>query len=301
MPVFRSKIDQPLVGARCSGGAGIGALAKTLAMALALAKTLSMAMTFSRATTFSMAMALAMALAISFCSPSIISPAFSQERSEIAASLPEQSDTAKTAYPRFGFGRYLQGDFSKDDLRRRPLLYFRIWANQPMPPVLSFLFLLFITVVASEIMPSRMEIARRYYANHYWRSFWTGIVASLLLTTLARALFVSEIGEPLAIGSLAVLQFFVLIGVAISSTLIGQTILSVVSPKRAPAVKQQWFARLAAPLVGSLLLALLLVIPPLGILPRIGIRLIMLLSFLGMGAWFRTGMGTKELGGSSET
>jgi cytochrome b561 len=170
-----------------------------------------------------------------------------------------------------------------------------------MPPVLSFLFLLFITVVASEIMPSRMEIARRYYANHYWRSFWTGIVACLLLTTLARALFVSEIGEPLAIGSLAVLQFFVLIGVAISSTLIGQTIVSVVSPKRAPAVKRQWFARLAAPLVGSLLLALLLVIPPLGILPRIGIRLIMLLSFLGMGAWFRTGMGTKELGGSSET
>lgn len=223
----------------------------------------------------------------------------SQQSSIIAATVPEESE--KAAFPhRLGFGR-LDGEFSKEDLRRRPLLYFRMWANKPLPLVPSFLFLLFISLVASEVMPARMEVARQYYTNHYWKSLWSGLISCLLFTTLARALFASEIGVPLATVSLAALQFFVLIGVAISSTLIGQTILSVFGPKQSIAVKRPWFERLAAPLVGSLLMSLLLVIPPLGILPRIGIRLIMLLSFLGMGAWFRTEMGTKELGGSSET
>ncbi|CAN5447608.1 hypothetical protein BH10CYA1_BH10CYA1_44620 [soil metagenome] len=214
-----------------------------------------------------------------------------------AATIPGETGTPS---PFVALAQQLQPELSKEDLRRRPLLYFRIWANKPLPLVPSFFFLFFITVVASEIMPARMDVARRYYASHYWRSLWSGIVATLLFTTSARALFASEIGVPLAVVSLAALEFFVLVGVTISTTLIGQTILTVLSPKRAPAAKRHWTKRLAAPLVGSLLLSLLLMIPPLGILPRVGIRLIMLLSFLGMGAWFRTGMGTKEMGGSSE-
>ncbi len=214
-----------------------------------------------------------------------------------AATVAGETDT-QPSYA--ALAQQFQPDLSKDDLRRRPLLYFRMWANKPLPLVPSFLFLFFIAVVASEIMPARMEVARRYYANHYWRSLWSGIVACLLFTTAARALFASEIGVPLAVVSLAVLEFFLLVGTTISTTLIGQTLLCVLTPKRAPATKRHWVKRLAAPLVGSLLLSLLLIIPPLGILPRVGIRLIMLLSFLGMGAWFRTGMGTKEMGGSSE-
>ncbi|MBI2810235.1 MAG: hypothetical protein HYX67_05340 [Candidatus Melainabacteria bacterium] len=188
-----------------------------------------------------------------------------------AATVPGETESSS---PYVSLARQFQPDLSKEDLRRRPLLYFRMWANKPLPMVPSFLFLLFITVVASELMPA--------------------------FTTAARALFASEIGVPLAVLSLAVLEFFLLVGTTISVTLIGQTILSVLSPKRAPSAKRHWVKRLAAPLVGSLLLSLLLIIPPLGILPRVGIRLIMLLSFLGMGAWFRTGMGTKEMGGSSE-
>lgn len=218
----------------------------------------------------------------------------------IAATVPESVEDLDES-PRPSLTRQLQVDFPKNDLRRRPLLYFRMWANKPLPPVLSFLFLLFISLVASEVMPSRLEVARRYYATHYWRSLWSGIVACLLFVTLARALFASEIGVPLAIVSLAALEFFVLIGVAISSSLVGQTVLSIFSGKQAAPLKRQWFERLAAPLLGSFLLTLLLLIPPLGILPRIGIRLIMLLSFLGMGAWFRTGMGTKEVGSASGT
>lgn len=202
---------------------------------------------------------------------------------------------------KFRFARRPPPSLSPEELRQRPLLHFRSWANQPLPPVLSFLFILFVTIVVSEILPSQMETARRYYVAHYWRSLWSGILGCLMFTTSARLLFLSDIGTPLATLCMGVLQLLVLIGVAISSTLIGQTILSLVPRKPAAgAGKRQWFERLAAPLVGSLLLALLLIIPPLGILPRIGIRLIMLLSFLGMGALFRTGMGTKELGGSSE-
>ncbi|MBS1955370.1 MAG: hypothetical protein JST89_14390 [Cyanobacteria bacterium SZAS-4] len=216
-----------------------------------------------------------------------------------AATVPDESESGS---PYAAFVSNLHPEMSKGDLRRRPLLYFRMWANKPLPLVPSFLFLFFITVVASEIMPARMYVARNYYVSHYWRSLWSGIVACLLFVTLARALFASEIGVPLAVVSLAALEFFVLIGASISTTLIGQNILSALSPKRPPApdTKRHWAKRLAAPLVGSLLLSLLLIIPPLGILPRVGIRLIMLLSFLGMGAFFRTGMGTKEMGGSSD-
>ncbi|HEY9730444.1 MAG TPA: hypothetical protein V6C89_00940 [Drouetiella sp.] len=320
MPVFKSKIDGDPVVKRHAVSAALGALALALSLFTSMvdpalsqertgvqltrqgqlrnllpAQERSQSPIFARDRTNTNLLAQERQYEFEAAGSNKVSSA-----DEIAASVPEQSGSAADP-SRPGFRRYLPGDFSSDDLRRRPLLYFRIWANKPLPPVLSFLFLLFITVVASELMPARMAVARRYCASHYWRSFWTGIVSCLLFTTLARALFVSEIGLPLAIGSMAVLQFFVLIGVTVSSTLIGQTILSIVGFKDTPAVKRQWFARLGAPLVGSLLLALLLVIPPLGVLPRIGIRLIMLLSFLGMGAWFRTEMGTKELGGSSET
>ncbi len=233
-----------------------------------------------------------------FCSATLAAEEESSPVSISAVTVPSETDTAA---PSVGLAQQFQpNSLKKEDLRRRPLLYFRLWANKPLPLVPSFLFLFFITVVASEIMPARMEVARRYYANNYWRSLWSGILATLLFTTSARALFASEIGVPLAVVSLAALEFFILIGTTISTTLIGQTILSVLNPKRAPATTRHWAKRLAAPLVGSLLLSLLLIIPPLGILPRVGIRLIMLLSFLGMGAWFRTGMGTKEMGGSSE-
>jgi hypothetical protein len=189
---------------------------------------------------------------------------------------------------------------TNEQLQRRPLLYFRVWANKPLPPVKSFLFLVFITLVASELMPKRMAIARRAYATAYWKCLWHGIVACLLFLTAARALYFSEIGIPLALVDIGVLEFFLLIGFAVSSTLIGQTLLLMMRLKRTAASGTHWSERFVAPVLGCLVLSLLLIIPPLGILPRIGVRLIMLLCFLGMGAFFRTGMGTKELGISSE-
>lgn len=264
---------------------------------LNVASVLSAAGLFSSTGLFS-AVGFLLCASCFFCSP-VPAQEHSAPVSISAATVP---DEAEATSPFAGLMPQLHSELPKEDLRRRPLLYFRMWANKPLPLVPSFLFLFFITLVASELMPARMEVARSYYASHYWRSLWSGIVACLLFTTSARALFASDIGVPLAVVSLAALEFFVLIGASISTTLIGQTVLTVVNPKRAPApaTKRHWTKRLAAPLVGSLLLSLLLIIPPLGILPRVGIRLIMLLSFLGMGAFFRTGMGTKEMGGSSE-
>lgn len=217
----------------------------------------------------------------------------------------ELTDTSTSAdygnAPAFGILKQFQPDLSPEVLRRRPMLYFRAWANKPLPVVPSFLFLLFITTVVSEIIPSRLETARRYLTQRYWKSLWSGILACLLFTTAVRALFLSEIGTPLALLTLAVLQLFILIGVAISATLIGETILSALSPVGASNSRAlKWSKRFGCPLIGCLLLSLLLLIPPLGLLPRVGIRLIMLFSFLGMGAWFRTGMGTKEVGGTSK-
>lgn len=194
-----------------------------------------------------------------------------------------------------------QPDLSKDDMRRRPLLFFRNWANTPLPPVQSFLFLFFATLVVSELMPTRLERARRSCASSYWRSLWCGIVACLLFVASARALFVSEIGIPLALLSLAALELFLLIGFAISATLIGQTLLTTMRLNRTGSSKWLWLGRLGAPFLGTLLLSFVLMIPQIGVLPRIGIRLIILLCFLGMGAWFRTGMGTKEMGSTAKS
>jgi hypothetical protein len=198
------------------------------------------------------------------------------------------------------FAEQFQPDISKEDMRKRPLLYFRNWANTPLPPVQSFFFLLFATLVVSELMPTRLERARRSCASSYWRSLWCGIVASLLFVASARALLVSEIGIPLGFLSLAALELFLLIGFAISATLIGQTLLTTMRLDQTPGSSRVWVGRLGAPFLGTLLLSFVLMIPQIGLLPRIGIRLIMLLCFLGMGAWFRTGMGTKEMGSTSE-
>lgn len=208
--------------------------------------------------------------------------------------LIDQSPMAK-------FSQQFQPESSQADLRRRPLLYFRNWANQPLPPVQSFFFLLFVTLLASELMPTRLERARRACASGYWKSLWYGVVACILLTASARALFTSEIGSPLGIVSLAALELFVLLGFAVSATLIGQTLLTTMHLRQTTAaVGRAWVGRLGAAFLGTLILSLIMMIPQIGPLPRIGIRLIMLLCFLGMGALFRTGMGTKEMGSTSE-
>ncbi len=183
----------------------------------------------------------------------------------------------------------------KDQIRTRPLLFFRQWANKPLPPVQTFFFLLFVTVLAGEIIPARLELARLSYARRFWKCLWAGFLGCLIFVALARALFLSEIGMPLAIGSLAVLQLLLLLGFAVSSTLIGEAILVRLRVDGALSNRKPWVLRQARAVTGTLILFAIVMIPGIGMLPRIGIRLIMLLCFLGMGALFRTRMGTKDV------
>ncbi|HEY9677194.1 MAG TPA: hypothetical protein V6C76_04270 [Drouetiella sp.] len=203
------------------------------------------------------------------------------------------------------FGKFIErfniaAEPSEEELHAHPALYFRVWANKPLPPVRTFFFLVFVSLVVAELLPLRMEKARAACSRNFWKCFWGGILGTFILCTLARGAYLSHIGMPLALLSLGLLQFLLLMGFSVSATLLGQTILTICGVKRSVGLDRPWIRRLGEPILGCFLLSLLLIIPPFGPLPRIGVRLILLLCFLGLGAWFRTGLGTKEIGGASE-
>lgn len=181
----------------------------------------------------------------------------------------------------------------------RPVLYWRSWSANPPPVVLTFLFLLLVTVVLSELFGDRIVVSGTAYSGFksFFKSFGAGLMALIILLTLIRALFSSEIGAPLAWALLAILQLGCLIGFAVSATVVGQSFCT--APLVNNVLGSTRWRRILVPFFGTLIISVLLLMPKIGILSGIGIRLILQLCILGLGACLRTRMGTIELEASS--
>lgn len=177
------------------------------------------------------------------------------------------------------------------DIRMRPILYWRAWSNRALPVIPSVGFVLLMSLVPWALIPKVMAETQACLRGKFWKSVFSGMFSLALSLTLIRCLVISDVGIPLAVLILSFLQLGLLLGISASSLLVGRTVLL-----RLHLTKSGWLSErpnlllVSEIALGAGLIALLLQIPGIGVLPRIGTRLVMLLAILGLGslvrAWF---------------
>lgn len=168
----------------------------------------------------------------------------------------------------------------------RPMLLWFHWANQRKPFVPSLLFLLFTSTLISCVIPNWMQNAQAACRERFWRTFFTGALCAVLAMATVRVALLTMLGWPLAVFLVGAYELALLAGLSVMVLLLGQSIgyyLKVDKWSSRSDVR-----RLACILIGAILCAALLQIPGFGLLPRIGTRLLAMLSVVGLGALYRT-------------
>lgn len=195
---------------------------------------------------------------------------------------------------RFPTGADLSG------LRKRPLLYWRYHAMQPQRPIRNAIFLLFFCFTINLIFKKRVALASESIKHRFWKSLGVGILCVFLFATTTRLCYEVQLFEPLAELSMAVLQLLCLFGLAVSTRLVGQSILKKFNACQPEAGKEPVAKQILLwTFVGILVLVAFCFLPPIPLpnghavaplAPRIGL----LFSVLGMGALIRTRLGRKQ-------
>lgn len=175
------------------------------------------------------------------------------------------------------------------DLRKRPMLYWRRWADKPIRPAASLLFIVLFNSLAYWLVRKRMEVAARQIGVQFWRSLGRGVLILAVAGLLIRVCFQTQVFSPLAVLIVAVLQLGLLLGLSAASYLIGARLLARTGAQQHLLLDSRpLLSALVNVLTGSLIVWLVLMIPGVGGLPRIGPRLVMLLCLLGLGALSKT-------------
>lgn len=216
---------------------------------------------------------------------SIVLPSLAQPASDSGAETATYGQEADTPRLPIRLPGWL-ADFRSDrDLRHRPLLAFRIWANQPKRYLPSFLFCLATSICAWALLPGRLSAARTTCARRFWRSMFIGVFVCLMTVLYARALFATGIGTPLAFLLLAALELGLLLGLSLIISVIGKAVFARITFMSPGLLDKRPIVKCAIELTtGAALIGCLLLIPGFFGLPRIGVRLVALLCGLGFGA-----------------
>lgn len=187
------------------------------------------------------------------------------------------------------------------ELKKRPLLYWRYHASQPQKPIRNSIFVLFFCLAFNLIFKKRSAIAAECIKRRFWKTLGVGVLCVFLFVTTTRLCYEVELFEPLAELSMAVLQLLCLFGLAVSTRLMGQSILKRFNLFQPANGTDPTAAQIMVwTLVGISVIAVFNFLPriplPNGhfvapLAPRIGL----LFSVLGMGALIRTKLGRKEI------
>lgn len=196
--------------------------------------------------------------------------------------------------------KILRPDFSKQDTNRAPLMAFRRWAYQSKPFVPAFLFSLFIGLVGTSFFPKNITVAQECCMKSFWRSLGRAFLAITVLVIFIRILILLQVTVPLATVLVAVLQLAIISGLSVGISLLGDRIFCKTGLAKLSFMEEhpRWatFFRI---LIGSLLIALICQIPGIGRLPRIGIRIVVLIAILGLGGLLKTRFGNRSVSETS--
>ena len=198
--------------------------------------------------------------------------------------------------------------FESGDIRKRPMMYWRRFADRRLPPIGTFLFFLFFNTTICLAFRKRVVVASQCVRKSFWKSLFVGALFVILMGTAARLCFDSVLYTPCALLFLGVAEFLSLCGLAVSSRTVGLALLTklgymqtnqvdgIPSDADDPASRRKARLMYLIPvMVGTVLFTLIALIPGLGPLPRLGTRFVMWFALLGLGALVRTKLGRKEL------
>jgi hypothetical protein len=176
--------------------------------------------------------------------------------------------------------------FANRRIGGRPMLLWYHWANERKRFFPAFAFLLFTSILISSCAPRWMTSAQGECKHHFWKSFLQGLLMVALGITAVRAGLVTMIGWPMAVLLAGLLQIALLGGLSCLILLIGQAFGHYLRLEKW--ITRPDVRRLTCIVIGCLLIALMLQIPGVATLPRIGTRLVAMLAIVGLGGLFRS-------------
>ncbi len=178
----------------------------------------------------------------------------------------------------------LRPDFAKADTNRAPLMAFRRWAHERKPFFPTFLFCLFVGLVGVSFFPTSISNAEEACKKSFWRCLGRAFLVGTVLVISVRILNQLQITLPLSTVLLAVLQMGILAGLSVGISLIGDRLIIKTGFAKLPFMAEHpRLVTFMQILIGSLMIALIAQIPGIGRLPRIGIRIALLIAILGVG------------------
>lgn len=176
----------------------------------------------------------------------------------------------------------------RSQLGYRPMLQWAVWANKPKPFLPSLAFILVFALVDWALFPHWMSAAQTYCRERYWSTFWVGTLILGIAIWMVRMSVITLFNWPMGMFLGGLLQFISMAGLSVVVSMIGQTLAVLLKISKWSFIGQREDAyRFAYLLLGALACSVLLQIPGIGDLPRIGPRLVGLLAILGFGGIFR--------------
>ncbi len=183
---------------------------------------------------------------------------------------------------------------SRQANRKGPLMVFRHWAQERKPFVASFLFCLFIGLLGSAFFPNQVSVAQECCRSQFWKCLGKAILVGMTLIATVRILDLLMIANPLTTLLLALLELVIVAGLAVGVSLIGEGVTRNSLDNSDYFKTHPRLATFTKICLGSLILAIVIQIPGAGLLPRIGIRIALLVAILGAGGLLKTKFGTQR-------
>ncbi|MDZ4833131.1 MAG: hypothetical protein SGJ27_04950 [Candidatus Melainabacteria bacterium] len=177
--------------------------------------------------------------------------------------------------------------------RPGPLIVFRQWAQERKPFGATLLFCLFFGLIGTAFFPRQIAVAQERCRSEFWKCLGTSILIGITLLVTVRILNSLLIAHALSTVLIAMLQLAMIAGLSVGVALIGEGL------TRGNLAKSNYFlthprvATFTKILIGSVIIALIVQIPGAGLLPRIGIRIALLVAILGFGGLLKTKFGTE--------
>lgn len=186
------------------------------------------------------------------------------------------------------FARDFISPHDKEERKFRPMLQWRRWADRHQRFFPALGFIAFTSTLIWSLIPGILQAASEESRKSFWRCFGTGALMAALTMILTRSVFQTQLGWPLGILLAGLSQAAMLVGLAVAVFNLGHSVLLLAQLNKINALSKNPAAfRVGELLVGSLLAALLLQIPPLGPVPQVGTRLLALFALLGVGSIYR--------------
>lgn len=177
---------------------------------------------------------------------------------------------------------------NKMERRYRPLLQWRRWADQRQRFFPALLFCNFICFLSWYLLPKLLQSASQESRQNFWKSVGTGILLAAVTILLTRSVFFTQLGWPLGIVLAGASQAAMLVGLSVGIYNLGHSVSLILRLDKISLLANRAAAqRYCDIFTGSLLAALLLQIPAIGLLPQPGTRFLALFALLGVGAIFR--------------